>query len=262
MAYYYHIWVLFILAIFTIGSTAEEAKDISPIVKIGVYEKPPWQSKVNGVISGAEIQVAKLLMEKLELQAEFQLLPLKRIFYYLITGQIDIAIGLQKTADRESGITFLHPAYKTKSNKNFYVLKENATIISQYNDLYNLTIGVKRGAKYFERLDEDLKIRKRTVNSFHQGFLMLLSGRIDAYIITDSVGDYLVKKNSFSDKIVVGYQIKKHVPVFVLMSKKSPFNSQKKTFEEALAHIIEEGEVEREIDKYFKSIGLPAPDYR
>lgn len=229
-------------------------------IVIGVSILEPWRMKNDGIFEGPDIEVAKKIAEKLNLTPEFKIAPLKRCLEWMKQGSIDMMTGLLKSEEREAYIHFVEPYYKSKSNKSFYVLKGNKNLITKYEDLYGLKIGVKRGAKYFPQFDEDEKLNKSPVTEYKQNLKMLIAKRIDTFIVTKDQGDYLISKlghqGVFEEAV---FSFMKKNSVYIGISKKSHLLNQAKTI---TATMIQNGEIDTLIKDWFHTNKLPAPDYK
>lgn len=86
---------------------------------------------------GLDLRIYKAIAQKLNTQLDARAQPFTRRLFYMKTGQIDLLIGLLKSAEREQYIHYIEPPYKTKSRKVFFVLKGQTSLISSYEDLYD-----------------------------------------------------------------------------------------------------------------------------
>lgn len=91
----------------------------------------------------------------------------------------------------------------------------------------------------------------------------LLEKRIDTFIITDSQGDYLIKKLGHEKQITkADYAYNKANNVYIGISKKSKLMDSIEQVEKTIREMIETGECREIIDIFFKRNNLPLPDYR
>lgn len=120
--------------------------------------------------------------------------PLARCLAMMKSGDADIITNLLRTREREDFIRYLEAPYQTHSAKVFYLRSEDPRPVVSYEQLYGLDIGVKRGARYGTRFDEDNKLHKQAVASHVLNFKKLAAGRLDLVISTESEGDYLIRE--------------------------------------------------------------------
>jgi len=213
---------------------------------------PPWRVIQEGnIYTGINTEITKYLLKKINLKAKYIHRPWKRCLSMMKGGSADLLPGLLKNKERASYMTFLEPPYKTKSTKAFYVLKGNSGRIKSYQDLTGKTIGVTLGSKFFPKFDNDTSLKKDFTQSEDKNFKKLLGNRVDAVIVTETVGDYIVHKNGYQDKIEkAGYKYDLPLAVYFAVSKKSPLVERIPELEEALSEMVESGHVQQVIDHF------------
>lgn len=230
-------------------------------IKVCFTNHPPWQMIIDEKFDGPEVEMFKAIGEKLKMNVVFTEIPFKRSLYFLKEGDFDIIAGLFKTSKRSSYIKYVSPPYKQKSNKAFYLLKNNKTRISKFEDLYPLKIGTQTGWKYFPRFDRDGKLKKHSVGIIKQNILMLIRGRIDVMIGTDSAVDYQLNVMGFQNKIRKSkYGFYNINPVYIGISRKSHLN--KKKYISVISDMVKSRETDKIINRFFVSKSLPVPDYK
>lgn len=244
----------FIYVFFLLISMSKPTIFCQDILKVSV----PVQFKY-----GIESQILELFAVKLNVEIKIIPAPFSRRLQFMKTGTTDMTAGLLKRPEREVYIHYTSIPYKLKTNKMFFVLKGNRFIIKKYEDLYKLSIGTKRGSKYFIKFDDDSNIRKIVANSIEQNIQMLLNGRIDAFIFSEGPGLLEISKMGLNEKIETAeYSYSKVNPVYIGISKKSTFIDQIERIEDILLQLIENGEIDRIIENYYTSKNLPVPEYK
>ncbi|WP_035075533.1 substrate-binding periplasmic protein [Maridesulfovibrio zosterae] len=240
------ILLFFILTVF-ISYTAYAEQIIVP-----VNHFPPWKIiDTNNNISGINIALTKRLLEKASVTPTFVSRPWKRCQLMMEKGTADIMNGLLKSSDREKYMIFLDPPYKTNSTKAFYTRKGESTKIRTYYDLANKTIGTVLGSKYFPKFDADKNLKKEIVTNTHTNIKKLTFGRIDTFIGTTTVTDYLIAHDGLEDKITKSeYIYSEPIPVYFAVSKKSPLANRIPELSAALKKMVESGEVDRIINEF------------
>ena len=234
------------------------------VLKIGLNPTPAWKMQnEQGELEGPEVELMKLIGERLGLRVEFEVAPFKRCLKYMETGEVDLMSGLLKRPEREAYITFVEPPYKKRSNKIFYVLKGSSVRINSYEDLAPLRIGKKSGVHYFPKFDNDAALFKDAVTENELNVKKLLRHRIDTYIVTESTGDYLLYQMGELDSIEkADYRYSKENPVYIGFSKKSALIERQDEIIAVIQDVVENGDVDRIIAKYFTDRQLPIPDYK
>ncbi|WP_419780707.1 substrate-binding periplasmic protein [Maridesulfovibrio sp.] len=239
---------ILIILFLTIKTTSCLAQEV--IVPVNHY--PPWRIvESNEEIGGINIMLMDTLLQKVGLRATYIIRPWKRGQRMMKEGTADIMNGLLKHHEREKFMTYLDPPYKTKSSKAFYVLKDSTTNITSYEDLYKYKIGISLGAKFFPRFDNDTKLKKDTGKDAQNNFTKLRFNRIDTFITTETVGDYLHNKLGYQDIIKKAeYKYTAPLAVYFAVSKKSPLAERVPELNAALKEMVESGEVQRIIDRF------------
>lgn len=232
-------------------------------VSVGISIVEPWKFEKDGKLQGAGYELFQAIASELNLQVKYIILPFKRALELMKSGEIDIMFGLLKTVERQEYIHFVEPPYKLKSNKAFYVLHGGERKITSHEDLYKLRVGVKIGAKYFARFDNDRNIYKDGVSEYDENIKKLLLGVIDTFVCTASQADYLIKELGLGDTITkASYEYKDGNPTYVGISKQSSIMSMKDTITGVVEKMVKNGTVDKTFKAYFKKQNLPLPEYK
>lgn len=221
---------------------------------IPVDHYPPWKIADQEEISGIDIELVTVLLSEIDHTPVFESYPWIRCIKMMETGDADILTGVLKRPEREEDMHFIEPPYKTKSCKALYILKESEDIAT-YEELRGKVIGAKRGVKFFKRFDEDPSIQIEEIHTDELNFMKLVAGRIDAVIVTESIGDYLLAKSGLGQKIKkASFRYDKEVPVYFAVSKKSPLMSRVHELEDAARQLKQSGRFDQIIHHYFDSL--------
>lgn len=204
---------------------------------------------------GINVEVIERLAKRLDLKIRYTVCPWKRCLKLMEVGKLDLIPGVLKRPEREAYMDFLAPPYKSESNKAFYLNAVTDVSIQSYEELAPYTIGVLNGAKYFARFDSDEAIKKLIVSDNSQFIPMLSKKRLDAFVGTETQIDYYLYKNNLREHVSkAAYKFQQPTAVHLTLSKKSPHSGERARFEQALAQMVESGEVKRLIEEFF--IGL------
>ena len=240
--------IIFIILILNMAATASLAQEV--IVPVNHY--PPWRIvNSNEDIDGINIKLMDTLLQQVGLKATYVVRPWKRGNRMLKKGTADIMNGLLRDNEREKFMIYLEPPYKTKSSKAFYILKNSSTKIKTYEDLYKYRIGIALGSKFFPRFDNDDKLIKDTGKDAQNNFTKLKLKRIDTFITTETVGDYLLSKLNYQDTVKKAeYKYNKPLAVYFSVSKKSPLAARVPELNAALKKMVESGQVKEIINQF------------
>ena len=214
------------------------------------------------IANNLEIDIIKAVSKKLNSNLRIKSVPFARRLRNMENGTADITAGLLKSEEREKYIYYIPYPYKLKSNKVFFVRKGDASSITKYEDLYNLTIGTNIKSKYFSRFDNDELIKKEETSSFKQNILKLLAGRVDAVIYSDGYGYLVLKEMKATEKVVPAeYHFEKNNPVYLGISRKSYLMKHLDIVEPVINSMIRNGEIEIIIKNYYRTRNIPVPCY-
>jgi polar amino acid transport system substrate-binding protein len=226
---------------------------------VPISEFSPWKMTDGKRFYGIDVDILHKMAERLDLKVRFIKCPFARCLEHMKQGQADLITSLLRRPDRQVYIRYLEPPYHN-DRKVFYVLKGKSHILQSYGDLYSLRVGVKRRVKYFPRFDQDTNINKEDVTEVIQNMEKLAEGRIDAFINSETQGDYLVAISGFQrqfEKAQVTFE--GYDPVHFGLSKHSKFVSRVADFEKVLAELVEEGQIETIKRDFISQVVVGAP---
>jgi len=124
--------------------------------------------------------------------------PWSRTEGVVFGGQYIGTAGYSISQDRLSRFTF-NDIPLTTARTVFFVLSSNNFSWGSVDDLVGYTIGVNRGDKsYSELLKNNLRVDP--TNNYRANFQKLLSGRIDAFLVNELVGQQLLTELSEEDQ--------------------------------------------------------------
>lgn len=243
--------MMVLLSLMTLRSVnAEEL-----IVAIDNY--PPWTIIEKKPYRGIDVDIINTLAADLSLTVKFVTCPFKRCLAMLEYGQVDLMPGLFKTPEREKYMAFIEPAYFDDPPKSFYINRKNVKQIHDYEDLKTLTIGVKRGASYFEKFDKDLQLNKFVVTNEIQLLSLLKIGRIDTFISTESLADYLIAKEGFAGEFIKAqFHYGKGDVSYLAISKKSALLKKMDLFQRSVKQAIENNTYNKIAVDFYRTIAL------
>jgi len=187
-------------------------------------QRPPEMviDEKTNAFSGPLIDILNIAAANAGLTVNWQKNYFKRSYSRLIRGNVDIIPRIIKKEDRKTFVKFFDPIGYQQKNIVFIVKKGRASIIKKYEDLYKISVGVKKGTAYFERFDKDSKILKRMSVDDKNMSMMFAANRFDSMIILDIPAfEKALKTIGFNDYTYADY---KHIQVISNqygMSKKS-----------------------------------------
>ena len=239
------------------AASAQTVDDIKKrgVVRIGVLsELPPWGFlDQNGNLAGYDVDVGKLIAEKMGVKAEFVGMTVAARIAQVMTGKVDMLLAtMGMYPDRAKVVQFTEPYAGLK----IIMLAKKSQKIEKLEDAANLRIGVTRGAAQDTAISAGLPktadIRRFDDNS--AAIQALITGQVDAiganttYMININK---VMPNNEFEPKLTFNEQ-------WMGIAMKPG----QKQLNEWLNNFIEQVKASGELDAISKKwIGQPLPQF-
>lgn len=133
-----------LLAAIVAGSIALAAPAFADSIVVGAYPaNPPWEYKTeNGDFEGFEVDVAREVAKRLDMEIELQDMGFQALFAATLSGRIDFAVSsISITNDRLQNQSFTQPYYDSDGT----VVGKADSKVETLEDLKGKTIGVVAG---------------------------------------------------------------------------------------------------------------------
>ena len=224
----------------TLGCVSEGVAN-DTVIRVSYNDLPPWKLlDYNGEPDGIDIRFLEALTDRMGLEIQYVYVPFKRGLSLLDTGEVDLMLGVLRRPDRELYAHFISPPYKTYSNKAFFVLNGKEATIKRHADLRSLNVGTQLGVKYYPEFDDDTAIKKVPVKDPVLNAKMLLAGRIDTYIFTESSGDYQLAQLGYTKRISKAqFGYRKKQDVYFALSKRSRYAGRLDEFNVLMRELVD-----------------------
>ena len=227
------------------------------LLRYAVFPAPPYMigaEDEKDSMSGIDVEIIQEVVRRLQIKVEFIKCTWARCLELMKSGEADVLSSAYKKPDREAYMVYFDQPYLQQLPIAFYTLKSKHALVQKYEDIYQFTsIGVLHDASYFERFDNDPAAKKFEVPSQDQLFPMLLAGRIDAmagYVPTENyrldIGGY----RSRIERSTYAYQ--EPAPVYMTISKMSPWAARIKDLNQVNNQLLENGTIGRIINAYYE----------
>ena len=236
------------LVLTQIQAAAQETSE----VKLGAFVYPPFYVEQNGQVEGMAVEIIEDLFERLHLNWNLTMYPLKRALKYMETGELDAIVILIKNPERAEYIAFTAPVI-TVRGLIWSAADRGAIEFAQLSDLSQYKLGVTLGYSYGAEFDQLIQSFPRVdpINSDLLNFMKLLNNRIDAFPCNEIVAKSLFKQNpELQGKFT-------HAPnafitwdLCIGISKKSPLVEKIETINTLLATLQEQGVISQLVKKY------------
>lgn len=235
------------------------------VIKVAFDEWPPWKMTKVDPISGIDAEILYAIEDRSDLKFEFVVAPWRRCIEMLKNSDVDMITSFMDNEERQEFATYIQPNYFIDKVR-LYSRLDQILQIKNYEDLYKYKIGGVVGAHYNNRFDNDEQINIELVAHEDQLIKMLDARRIDLIINWETSFDQFVinvdKQNMitkyefdlFSTEIDDAKYLNQSALYFAFSKKsdKLKFNIE---ISKILSSMIENGEVDRIINKFLKSIG-------
>ena len=219
--------------------------------------RPPEMVVEGQRFSGPLKDIIEEAAARLGYRINWRLAPFSRSLHGLESGDVDIVPRTIRNKEREAFVQFLGPIGYQRKDILFLVKKGKEDSIRHYEDLYDVTVGVKRKAAYFPRFDKDSAVKKRvTQGDDYVLARMFMGGRFDTVAILDrNAIESAFAGYGFRDYAYADYRHEQRIGNYYGMSKRSPHGALFPDLNKVLADLVASGRV---ADIYTQH-GLPAP---
>jgi polar amino acid transport system substrate-binding protein len=231
-------------------------------LRIATYIEEPFSYIKNNELVGEHIEIAKLLAKSVHLEPLFIHCPFARCLAMVKHGQADMIFGLRKLPEREIYLTFLTPPYMIQHYPiRFFTLKSAKHTITKFNDLKNLTVGVLRGATYFDQFDKSMEIKKVALTTREQLIKMLFRGRIDTFLEREETIKPLVSTKGYKEKLALAdYMYDRASATYIAISKHSKITSYAKQLTNNLTKFVNNGIIQKLMKQRIESTKASKPE--
>lgn len=207
---------------------------------------PPYEYYDGDSIVGIDAEVAQLIADKLNMQLEIKDMEFEGIIGAVQAGSIDIGMaGMTVNAERQKSVDFTDSYAK---GIQVVIVKEDSTIKST-DDLKGKKIGVQSSTTGDIYATDDFG--EDNVKRYSNGAAAveaMLSGVVDAVIIDNEPAKAFVKANAGTKILETEYANEDYA---IAVSKNNTELLNK--VNDALKSLIEDGSVQKIIDKYISA---------
>ena len=226
-----------------------------PVLRYAIFPAPPFMIGAANEcepVAGIDVEIVTEIARRLDCDISYIRAPWVRCLDLMRTGRADLLSSAFRTSERQEYMTYLTDPFLHSLPIAFYFRKSSGFSINRFKDLYPFSsVGVLKGASYFERFDRDEKVAKVSVTSQDQLFPMLMAGRLDiiaGYVDTEN---YRLAMEGYQGKVErSSYEFCNSVEVFMAISKRSPWQGRIAKIDRIHHQLLKEGFVQKTIDRY------------
>ncbi len=215
------------------------------VLRVGTNaEYPPFEYKKNNQFVGVDMDLIRLLAERLDMKIVIMDMQFNSLIPALTSNKIDLAISAITISDeRQVLVDFSIPYYK--ANQVLIAPKYSAVSVQKLNDIAKYQIGTQMGTTGQSYLEENLVANQilrsdqlKTYGSNRLAIQDMMDGNVDMVIIDDSAA----RGYSTLQPIKIIYEMNTQESYGIAMSQKSP---HLKRINAELAKIIKSGEMDK-----------------
>ncbi|MDR3224519.1 MAG: ABC transporter substrate-binding protein [Holosporales bacterium] len=208
-------------------------------LKVGVCaDYPPFEYYRDGVLSGFDVDIAKIVAEKLGKTAEFSDMAFSSILVEVKNGTIDAAVSsIGATDERKENYDFTTPYYKSGLS----IIYKNDSPISDVDQLSNKKVACQLGSipeKWLKA--KNLKTEIVSIDNVNQAVESLKSGHVDYVLVDNAIAIEYCSTNNDLGSVVVVESIEGSEGFSVALKKGSPLKEQ---IDKILAELEANGEL-------------------
>lgn len=191
-------WVVVLCFCFVLQGCFGTNKKSNKLVMVTNAEFPPYEFKDGGNFEGIDIEIAKLIAEKMGKELEILDVEFDAIIPAIVNNKADIALaGLTVTPDRKENVAFSDTYLKATQR----VLVKQDSDIKNINDMKDKKIGVQTGNTADIYCTNDFGERNISRFSKHVDAVEALKNKkIDAIVLDNEPAKVFDKEN---DEIVM-----------------------------------------------------------
>lgn len=241
--------VIVTMAVPAAGATPESVTSL----RVAVNSAPPYRiiegDGEKSTFGGLYVEIIEEAAGRAGIGLEYVEVPFARALLMMKTGDADVMLGPNRVPEREAYMAFLDVPLP-REDKVFYLAPGAADIVT-YKDLKGRLIAALAGAVHFPRFDSDDEIRRENVNNYLSALRMSAKSRVDAAILPELLGDYLVADNAIVvRKATFRAEGRKS---YVAMSRASPAISAKPRIEAAMRGMAADGTMDAIVSRYHRA---------
>jgi polar amino acid transport system substrate-binding protein len=237
---------MFFIIVLLLGLFMAETSGHGPTVIVVGSHSPPFRIFEQDKASGIYFDTIREIGRRMCFTPKFVKVPFKRALDMMYHGGADVMPGPNYSEERAERMLYTGTMLPAEP-KAFYYLKPGNKIV-QFSDLYGKRVVSTLGKDYNSVLEESPEIRLEVVSTYEVAIRMLLSGRVDACILPEFQGDYILHtcnlkffKSSFR---LAGK------PSHICLSHNSVLRGRQEELKKTMRAIVEDGTFQEILDRY------------
>jgi PAS domain S-box-containing protein len=238
----------------------KDKQQVEGRLKADFRQRPPEMIIEGGRLLGPLKEIIEEAVGISGYTIEWRVAPFKESLRGLRTGQVDIVPRTIRNEEREEFINFLGPIKEQKKDIVFMVPKGKEESIRAYEDLYNLSVGVKAKTAYFPKFDKNTSINK--ISTQGEDFdlaQMLIDGRINAIAVLDKTPiEMAMKELNHSDYAYALFRYEQTIGNYYGMSQTSKYAALYPKLNKTLLEMAASGRISQIYSKHEALAKIPS----
>lgn len=195
--------------------------------RLVTFDYPPFMVAGNaGQLSGLMIDVVTEAFKRMGQPVRIEFYPFSRCLAMVEAGEADAMFTIKKTPQREAH--YLFPKEPVLTQHYVFFVRSNSTLEfkGKLTDFANTTIGVQDNTSYGGIFDA--AVQQGVFNkldpapNYESNFKKLLVGRVDAVIISQVVGQAIVKRLKAAEQVRVSGPAVETAMSYMMFNNKTP----------------------------------------
>lgn len=201
---------------------------------------PPYVYEENGVLRGLDYEATQLVLQRLGVAAEWQLMPWKRCLLALEQGRADAILDVFHTSEREASMLFPAEPLSQIEFVLFYA-KARPYPFRRIGDLQGLKIGVSAGYWYTNRAFRESELFLREPAPSHgANFGKLVRDRVDLVINDRRAGDFLLARMGLREAVAHHPRVLSRDPLYLGLRRNAGLDELAQDFSRELRRLKRE----------------------
>ncbi|WP_429077637.1 substrate-binding periplasmic protein [Aeromonas veronii] len=201
-------WYGWLLASLLVGGMAM-AHD-KPTLTILTELWPPYvMHSDKGELVGADLELARTVLQQLGYRTEVKVLPWKRVLQQARLGQGDAVLDVFYNKDRQEWLHYPEEPLSRSGEVLFYPA-DRPVKFEQLSDLKGLRIGIQADYAYSPDFLADegvIRVAMTGDGKMVKQLHLMMAGRLDGVVLNEQVGRYLLRTQGLQDQVNHGSRL-------------------------------------------------------
>lgn len=168
-------------------------------ISIYTEDNPPLNYLDNDTLKGPSVEIVQTVLTKLDNDAQIRAIPWARAYHYAQNKRNTALFSTTRNKQRENLFKWAGPI--AKKQRAFFALAESNIKLNSIEDAKNYQIAVLRSGSSEQYLKANNFVNIVSSNTDEQSLRMLLHGRIDLVLLSESTIKSYVKEHKLDPSV-------------------------------------------------------------